>query len=67
MNILINIGIKIRALRKQKGLSQEKLAHLANVDRTYIPKVEKGEINMTLNSLAKIAKALEVDINVFFE
>jgi len=61
------IGKKIFELRKQKNLSQEKLANVAGVDRTYIPKVEKGKINITVNSLEKIAKALNVEIKDFFE
>lgn len=67
MRLAEKIGKKIFALRKQKNLSQEKLANEAGVDRTYIPKVEKGQINITINSLEKIAKALNVEIKDFFE
>jgi transcriptional regulator with XRE-family HTH domain len=61
------IGKKIFEFRKQKNLSQEKLANEAGVDRTYIPKVEKGQINITINSLEKIAKALNIEIKEFFD
>lgn len=62
MNILESIGHNISTLRRAKGLSQEKLALNAGLDRTYIPKVEKSKINITIKSLEKIANALNVDI-----
>ncbi len=61
------IGKRIFELRKLNGLSQERLANDAGLDRTYIPKVEKGQINITVNSLEKIAKALKVNIKIFFD
>jgi transcriptional regulator with XRE-family HTH domain len=66
MNQAEIVGANIKRIRTSKGLSQEKLANLANVDRTYIPKVEKGMINITVNSLAKIAEALNVNIKDLF-
>ena len=50
MNTLEKIGQNICCLRKELGYSQEKLALEAGLDRTYIPKVEKGKINITINS-----------------
>jgi transcriptional regulator with XRE-family HTH domain len=52
-------GKKIRKYRKLLGLSQEKLAEIANLHRTYIGSVERGERNITLDSLENIAKALK--------
>lgn len=60
--INIRIGNKIREIRQSKGLSQEQLAEIAEVHRTYIGMIERAEKNITLVSLEKIAKALEVEI-----
>ena len=62
-NILINFGKKVREIRKEKGFSQEKLAHKADLHRTYIGMIERAEKNITLLNIEKIAKALEVNIN----
>lgn len=60
--INIKIANNIRKLRQKQGLSQEKLAELANVHRTYIGMIERAEKNITLVSLEKIALALGVDV-----
>lgn len=60
------IGQNIKSRRLALGLSQEKLAYEAEVDRTYIPKVENGEVNMTIKSLEKLLKALNVSVRDFF-
>ena len=60
--INIRIGDKIRTIRQEKGLSQEKLAEIANMHRTYIGMVERAEKNITLVSLEKIANALGVRV-----
>ena len=64
--ILINFGNKLRTLRQEKGLSQEALALEIEVDRTYIGKIERAERNISLKTVGKIAKALNVDIRAFF-
>jgi len=56
------VGLNIRKIREDKGLSQEKLAALADLHRTYIGQIERGEKNIGLRNLEKIAKALNVDI-----
>ena len=61
--ILIKFGNKVRELRKSKKLSQEELAHKANVHRTYIGMIERAEKNITLINIEKIAIALEVKIS----
>jgi len=58
MNINQRFGQRIKELRKAKGLSQEKLANIAEVDRTYMPEVERGERNISLVVAEKIANAL---------
>ena len=55
------IASNIRILRKARGLSQEDLADMCDLHRTYIGSVERGERNITINSLETIAKALSVD------
>ena len=62
-NILIKFGESVREIRKDKGLSQEKLAYKANLHRTYIGMIERAEKNITLINIEKIANALEVNIN----
>lgn len=53
---------KVRAMRKIKGISQEKLAEKANVHRTYIGMVERAETNISVESMFRIAKALGCDL-----
>ena len=62
-NILISFGERVREIRKEKGLSQEELAHKADLHRTYIGMIERAEKNITLLNIEKIANALEVNIN----
>ena len=62
-----DVGNRIRYLRKQKGLSQEKLALKAGMDRTYLAGVETGKRNATLTSLEKIGIALEIPLKDLFD
>jgi transcriptional regulator with XRE-family HTH domain len=54
------VGLNIRKIRQKRGFSQEKLAGLADVHRAYVGQIERGEKNIGLINLEKIAKALEV-------
>lgn len=56
----VTVGIAIKRLRESLGISQEELAELCNLHRTYIGSVERGERNISLNNIVKIAKALSV-------
>jgi transcriptional regulator with XRE-family HTH domain len=67
MNIQQKYGIKVKKFRINKGWSQEKLALNADLDRTYIPSIEKGERNVSIVVIEKIAIALDVDIKDFFD
>ena len=61
------IGQRIRNYRTQQKLSQEKLAELSGCHHTYIGQVERGEKNATLESIEKIASALNIPLAQLFE
>lgn len=64
--ILLQFGNKVQEIRKAQNLSQEKLAELAGVHRTYIGMIERAEKNITLCNIQKIANALKIDIKELF-
>lgn len=53
---------RIKEVRISKGISQEKLAELCNLHRTYVSSVERGERNITVDNMERLAVALGVDI-----
>lgn len=61
------VGKRIRELRSEQGLSQEKLALRAELDRTYIAGVEQGKRNLSIKSLEKIIIALNISFEDFFK
>ncbi|MCB2013312.1 MAG: helix-turn-helix transcriptional regulator [Sphingobium sp.] len=60
--ILKELGRRIRAQRKGIGLTQEQLALVANVDRSYFGAVERGERNVTFTVLCRLCVALQCDV-----
>lgn len=60
-------GARVRALRKEKGYSQEDFAEECGVHRTYMGDVERGERNVSIDNIAKIAKALKLKIRELFD
>jgi len=60
------LGERIRQLRKEKNLSQDALGERANLHNNYIGQVERGEKNVTIDSLSKIAAGLEVSLEELF-
>lgn len=66
MDIKKKFGDKVKQLRLANGLSQEGLANEAGLDRTYIPGIEKGERNVSITVIEKLAIALKVDISELF-
>lgn len=67
MDIKKKFGERVKQLRLEKGLSQEALANEANLDRTYIPSIEKGERNVSITVIEKLASGLGVRIVNLFE
>ena len=61
--ILIKFGLRVKALRNTRELSQEQLAFKAGFHRTYIGMVERAERNITLANIEKLANAFEVTIS----
>lgn len=66
-NIQTALGARIRELRKAREWSQEGLAAASGLHWTYIGQVERGERNLTLQSMQAIAKALKIKISELFQ
>ena len=62
-DIKIKFGQRVKELRFLKGYSQEQLAELADLDRTYIPGIESGKRNVSIVVVEKIAKAFNITIS----
>ena len=63
---LVSFGERIRQLRKEKGLSQEAFAVVANIDRSYMGHIERGTKNVTLSKIHQLADALEITLKDLF-
>src|SRR5258708_35230751 len=66
-DIVPKFGKRIRELRVAKGLSQEDLAELCDLDRTYVNGIERGKRNVGLKNIGAIALALKVSLSHLFE
>jgi XRE family transcriptional regulator, regulator of sulfur utilization len=64
--LVVRLGERIRNMRKEKGLSQEQLGELAGLHTNYIGQVERGEKNLTIETLEKIAHGLGVSLEKLF-
>lgn len=65
--ILEKFGVKVKALRKEKGWSQEKLAEETGFHRTYIGMVERGERNLSLKNVEIFANVFSISISKLLE
>lgn len=61
-DLSVLFGKKLRAKRKALGISQEKLALLTEIDRSYVGRIERGEVNITLEKLYQFSEVLECDV-----
>jgi transcriptional regulator with XRE-family HTH domain len=59
-SVLVQLGKRIRALREQRGISQETLADLADIHRNYMSQIETGKRNLSFFNVVKLARALKV-------
>lgn len=62
--VLVALGQAVRLYRSKLNISQEELAHRAELHRTYIADIERGARNVTLLTLVRLASALEVSVEV---
>ena len=60
--LTIQFGQLVRKYRKERNISQEQLALLCNMDRSYLGRIERGEVNPTLEKLYELAKSLGVNV-----
>ncbi len=66
MSLLMGLGKRIQLLREKKGLTQEELEGKTGVNAKYISAVEQGKKNVTIKTLEKLAKGLDVDLYELF-
>jgi transcriptional regulator with XRE-family HTH domain len=64
-DLAIQFGLKLRSKRKELGISQDKLALLAEIDRSYAGRIERGEVNITLEKAYQLAEVLGCDVREF--
>jgi len=65
-SVLVDLGQRIRSIREKQGLSQESVAFTSGLDRSYFGGIERGEHNVAVVNLEKIATTLGVGIKDFF-
>jgi transcriptional regulator with XRE-family HTH domain len=65
--LLKELGLRIRDLRRAKGLSQEDLADKCGVHRTFMGTVERGESNLSFSNIFKVASTLGISLSALFE
>lgn len=63
-DLQMDVGRRVRRIRTERGISQEELARAVGVHRTYLGGVERGERNLTLRSVERLADRLGVDVRV---
>lgn len=63
----VRLGKRVRALREKSGMSQEELGFRAKLHRTYIGSIERGEQNVSVDNIAKLARALKISVKELFE
>ena len=66
MNLLFLLGKRIQAVREKKGMTQEQLEEKTGINAKYISAVERGQRNVTIKTLDKIAKGLDIELYEMF-
>ncbi|RUS65085.1 XRE family transcriptional regulator [Pseudorhodobacter sp. E13] len=66
MKMRERVGLNLQNLRRARGLSQEALALMAEIDRTYVGKIENGKYSVSVDVLEQLSKALDIDTIEFF-
>lgn len=64
---IVKFGKNLNRIRKNKNVSQEKLAHLIGTDRSQISRIERGLVNPTITTVKSIAQILDIDISELFQ
>lgn len=67
IDFIKRFGKNLRKIRKDKNMSQEKLAIQADTSRSQIARIERGEINPTITTVYRFAEALKVDVHCLFQ
>jgi transcriptional regulator with XRE-family HTH domain len=67
MDVRAQFGNRLIELRKERKMTQDKLAELSELTRVYISGIEQGKRNVSLEVIVKLAEALEIKISQFFE
>ena len=67
MDVRVRVGLNLQNARRDRGLSQEELAHLAGIHQTYLSGVERGKRNPSILVLHRIATALTLDVSILLE
>jgi len=65
-DVRIRLGRTLRARRRKLGVSQEEFADICGLDRTYVGGIERGERNVALVNLEKLARALKISLSELF-
>lgn len=60
-NLSVLVGERIKLQRKQLEINQEKLALIADIDRSYMGRIERGEVNITLDKLYRLCAVLQCE------
>src|SRR3989338_3703050 len=66
MNILLSLGKRIQTVREKAGLTQEQLEEKSGINTKYISAIERGQKNVTVKTLDKIAKGLKIELYELF-
>jgi transcriptional regulator with XRE-family HTH domain len=66
MSLLASIGKRIQSLREKRGLTQEQLEEKSGINTKYVSAIERGQKNVTIKTLEKIAKGLDIELYELF-